>query len=158
MEFETTITEIAELTQYNSHSEAYLLGAKLLGSEILVKKFELFIQIWNLESGMDKGTADFQYYLYEQLLSYARTKLNNTQYDLFYGAFWHMKEAFITFTNDEGKELGKLIETGGILDFEGDATASAKQFFDDLLEISKKNLEKNLKYAVATAVENIEET
>lgn len=53
--------------------------------------------------------------------------------------------AFLTFivTDDGGnpKEVGKLWGTGGVLSFDGDADASAKVFFDNVIELNRARLD-----------------
>jgi short-subunit dehydrogenase len=45
----------------------------------------------------------------------------------------------IEFTPD-GKSIGKLINNGGILHFEGNTTESAKQFFDEIVRLNNTKM------------------
>ncbi len=49
---------------------------------------------------------------------------------------------FIEFFMDEGKtSVGKLVVKDGQLTFEGDVAESAQIFFDNVIEVNRKNLE-----------------
>ena len=48
--------------------------------------------------------------------------------------------ALLTFSV-EGKVVGKLWGTEGVLSFDGDCEESAKVFFDQVIELNRKRLE-----------------
>lgn len=48
--------------------------------------------------------------------------------------------AFLTF-DVEGKKVGELWGTGGKLSFTGDVDASAKIFFEQVIELNRKHLD-----------------
>lgn len=87
LNFYDKINTIKTLTDYNDHTGAYILGAELLGANVLAEKFRLMEKMRDLENGMDSAMSDFQYALYQELMSNAKKQLSQDKYNTFYGSF-----------------------------------------------------------------------
>jgi len=80
-----TVQKITNLKDKNHHTEAYLLGAKMMGYTELAKKFDLINQLVKLEGHNPIRT--YEYELYQALLASAKTELSPKEYLQFYSAF-----------------------------------------------------------------------
>lgn len=80
-----TVEKITKLKESNHHTEAYLLGAGMLGLKELAKKFDLLRQLVELEG--HNPFRSYEYGLYQALLASARVELDPKEYLLFYAAF-----------------------------------------------------------------------
>lgn len=82
-----SIDKIRSMTRRNNHSEAYAAGAEALGARKLAKQFELLAQLRDLEGHMPRTLGDYQYQLYQDMMTYAKRVLDEDTYDQFYGSF-----------------------------------------------------------------------
>lgn len=87
LNFEDTIKQIQELTEYNDHTSAYILGAKLVGANVLTEKLKLFKKMRDLSGYLDDAMSKFQYALYKELIALASDQLSEKQYNEFYNSF-----------------------------------------------------------------------
>jgi hypothetical protein len=81
------IPRIKSLIKRNKHSDAYVLGATVLGVPSLAKKFELVAEIVKLEGFMPRPIGDYQFETYEDMLLHAKQHLEGDVYNSFKAAF-----------------------------------------------------------------------
>lgn len=79
--------EIAQMTDDNNHTGAYLEGAKLLGYKKLVKLFGLIRGIQDIEGHLPGDVDKYRYDLYKMMIKQAKKDLSKEDYEAFYGAF-----------------------------------------------------------------------
>lgn len=81
------VDHIKEMTNRNLHSEANILGSKMLGAKVLEKKFKLVLELHKLEGHMPKPLGEYNYFLYQQMMEYAERVLTPEEFDQFHQAF-----------------------------------------------------------------------
>jgi hypothetical protein len=81
------VVQIKRLTQANNHQEAALLGAQMLGANVLAKKLELVIGLAKLERGIPGELAGYAYSLYKELMHFAQRELSDGEFSLFHDAY-----------------------------------------------------------------------
>ena len=84
--FNGDVDAMAALTRVNHHTEAYILGAKILGLPTLVTKLEHVKCLQDLEGHLPKGLSDYRQTLYDGLIEQARAQLSAEDFAAFYGA------------------------------------------------------------------------
>lgn len=84
---EAQVKELADLTAANCHTEAYMLGAKLLKRDSLVGRFERILN-QHLELGYLPGWLEAERKVaYDEMLTYAFLNMSEADYQRFYMAF-----------------------------------------------------------------------
>jgi len=81
------LDQLKELTNRNHHSEAAVLGAKLLGARALEKKLGLVRQLHELEGSMPMALGQYRNLLFDALMEHAKRNLSEEDYKAFYGCF-----------------------------------------------------------------------
>lgn len=82
-----TVEKIRKLTDQNHHSEALAAGARMLGYDVLAKKFGLIAELHSMEGGLPRNLMAYQDGLYDQLMKMAERELAPDEWADFYGAF-----------------------------------------------------------------------
>jgi len=81
------IEEIRQLTAGNQHSEALVVGARMLGAVGLESKLKLVGELHELEGYLPHDLGNYRRILYQAVMDYAYEELSDVEYKLFYGAF-----------------------------------------------------------------------
>ena len=85
--FEKTLVELAELTDKNDHTGAYILGSNLLNLPSLEKEFIKILEFREMYNGLDYETSSYQYISYKKMMVHAKEQLSDSDYKKFYGCF-----------------------------------------------------------------------
>ncbi len=80
------IKQMRQLTQVNAITEAYLVGAQLLGSQFLVEQFEAILHDQQRRGELSLDAYHKRSGLYQQLKACAQEQLSPEQYQAFYKA------------------------------------------------------------------------
>ena len=77
-----------ELTHYNNHTEAYIVGCKIIGdpAKTLQQRFDLIARITALDGCIEQGIYEYRYTQYQALKELAKIHLTADQFERFYHA------------------------------------------------------------------------
>lgn len=81
--------KVAELTQENDHTGAYIAACKIIGgvpAKHIAKKLEAVKVIQDLEGELPSGIYEYRMVLYNQMKTTAGFMLSAEEYDNFYGS------------------------------------------------------------------------
>jgi hypothetical protein len=59
----------------------------MLGAKVLEKKFKLVLELHKLEGYMPKPLNEYSYFLYQQMMEYAKRVLSLEEFEQFHQAF-----------------------------------------------------------------------
>jgi hypothetical protein len=75
------VDQIGRLTNRNLHTEALILGAKMLGLTELVKKIELLLKLHKLIGYLPRSLSEFQHELYQEFMNAAKRVLTTEEFE-----------------------------------------------------------------------------
>ncbi len=89
MDFDKTIKEISDLTYYNNHIEAKILGCRLIGkpADKIRKRFEAIKTLMEMDGHLDHYLHEYQFKWSQNLYVIASIHLTAEQYDQFHSAY-----------------------------------------------------------------------
>lgn len=87
IDFKNAIQEMRRCTAYNKHTESYIIGSSLIEEPLLAKKFENILNIQELDGYIASSLATYRYSLYQEMIAYAKEKLSEKEFTLFYDSF-----------------------------------------------------------------------
>lgn len=81
------VEKLKRMTARNLHTEALLLGAQMIGATLLAKKIKHILELHKLEGVMPKELHEYRNGLYDAMMKYAKSALDEDEFESFHSAF-----------------------------------------------------------------------